>query len=274
MPSLPPMPRRLLRGFERVSVPTMEALHNSVMARRVLHGTLGRFNNAWIEATNGRLWDVRGFERVASLDAPSGVVLVSNHRSFFDMFVISSILNSRTPLLERVCYPVRSEFFYSNPLGLVLNVGVSGAAMWPPVFRDERRRELNPTGMDQLAASLTRGMAIGLHPEGKRNKSRDPYDFLPLKPGLGQLLERAPADTWVLPAFIAGLSNDIVREVGRGLRRQGEPVRVRFAEPMRAAELQALSDPMAMTTAVFARVRSEAVLDCAEFDPTRAPPTD
>ena len=100
MPNLPPMPRALLRGFERVSVPTMELLHDSPRLGRLLHATLGRVNNLWIEATNGRLWQIHGFDRIASLDAPDGVVMVSNHRSFFDMFVISySELGRQAPWL-------------------------------------------------------------------------------------------------------------------------------------------------------------------------------
>lgn len=262
---LPPMDRTLLRGFERVSVPTLEFIARHQGMRTALHTILGNFNAAWIERVTSPTWEVHGFEPVAELDAPQGLIMLSNHRSFFDMFVISTVIQRRTHLLQRVNYPVRSEFFYTHPLGVVLNIAISGASMWPPVFRDDRRRQLNPIGMDQLAATLQRGMGIGLHPEGTRNKSSDPYSFLPLKPGLGQLLTRVHPDTVVLPAFIAGLSNDVATEVKRNRRpagHKGEPVRIRYARPMRAAELQALgSDPMVLTEAAFAPVRQLAEVD-------------
>jgi 1-acyl-sn-glycerol-3-phosphate acyltransferase len=259
------MDRKLLRGFERVSVPTLEFIAQRQGLRTALHTVIGNVNALWIELLTSPTWEVHDFEPIAQLDAPQGIIMVSNHRSFFDMFVISTVIQRRTHLLQRVSYPVRSEFFYTHPLGVVLNVAISGASMWPPVFRDDRRRRLNPIGMDQLAATLHRGMGIGLHPEGTRNKGSDPYTFLPLKPGLGQLLTRVHPDTVVLPAFIAGLSNDVATEVVRNRKppgQRGEPVRIRYAKPLLARDLQVLGDdPMVLTEAAFAPVSALAEVD-------------
>jgi 1-acyl-sn-glycerol-3-phosphate acyltransferase len=262
---LPPMDRKLLRGFERVSVPALEFIAQRQGLRTAIHALVGNVNAKGIELLTSPTWEIHDFEPIAQLDAPHGIIMLSNHRSFFDMFVISTVIQRRTHLLQRVSYPVRSEFFYTHPLGVVLNVAISGASMWPPVFRDERRRRLNPIGLDQLAATLQRGMGIGLHPEGKRNKGKDPYQFLPLKPGLGQLLTRVHPDTVVLPAFIAGLSNDVATEVVRNRKppgQRGEPVRIRYGKPIAAGHLQALGeDPMVLTEAAFAPVRALAEID-------------
>lgn len=260
------MDRQHLRGFERVSVPVMEHINSRPAMRTLLHASVGAFNAAWIEATTGPMWRLSGLEHALQLQAPRGLILVSNHRSFFDMFVIGTVLKRRTRLLKHVTFPVRSEFFYTHPLGLLLNVSISGASMWPPVFRDERRRTLNPTGWQQLATTLGPGAVVGMHPEGTRGKGPDPYAFLPLKPGLGQLLDACDPEVRVLPAFIAGLSNDIVREVRRGLlpsAQRGEPIRIRFGAPVRAAEVHGL-EPGVATEQVFAPIRELAEQDRAE----------
>jgi hypothetical protein len=191
--AFPLLPRTHLRRFERVLVPVMEWLNRRPAWKNTLHRSIGHFNGAWITATSGRTWQVYGQDGLRRLDAPDGLVLVSNHRSFFDMYAIATVVLNEAPHLEqRACFPVRAPFFYDNPLGLLLNLAISGGSMWPPVFRDERRRTLNSAGLDQMAAWLQRGAVIGIHPEGARGKGPDLYEFLPLKPGLGHLLERAP----------------------------------------------------------------------------------
>jgi len=229
------MDRALLRGFEKVSVPVLDALNTRQPIKSALFGSIGRFNARWITWTTGNLWQVAGIDPLRDLDAPRGVILASNHRSFFDMFVASTVLVRDTHLVQRVTYPVRSDFFYTHPMGLVLNVAMSGASMWPPVFRDDRRRQLNPTGLDQLADMLQRGSIVGFHPEGTRNKSPDQYTFLPARAGLGALVQACDSTTLVLPFFIAGLSNQAGREVRRNFARpgqRGEPVRLRFGAPV------------------------------------------
>ncbi len=264
----PKMPHDQLRGLEHVSVPLYEFIHAHSQVTAGLHATIGAVNSWWIQHFTGATWEVHGLESIRSLTAPRGLVLVSNHRSFFDMYVISTVVNKRTDLLRRVAYPVRSRFFYDHPAGALLNLAVSGGAMWPPVFRDERRRLLNPIGWQQVVHTMTPGTGIGIHPEGTRGKGADPYEFLPLKPGLGQLVEALHPDTWVLPTFIAGLSNDLSVEVRRArqpLGQRGEPVRIRFAPPVRVGAVQALRLDAAETTAhIMAMVRTQAEVDRQE----------
>ncbi len=254
------MNRALLRGFERLAVPALETLHSRPGLRQAMHATVGKFNGMWIEASTHRLWQVEQFDNVATLKAPRGLVLVSNHRSFFDMYLLSTLLNQRTNLLKRVCFPVRSEFFYTHPVGMLLNVSVSGGAMWPPVFRDGSRRELNRTGFAQIGETLIEGSVVGIHPEGKRNPGDDPYTYLPLKRGLGMLVEACDAETLVLPCFICGVSNDVRQLTTRGWRYgepRGEMIRMWFGEPMRVGDLQATGDDaMGITERVFAEVRA------------------
>ena len=50
-----------------------------------------------------------------------------------------------------------------------------------------------------------------MHPEGTRGKGPDAYELLPAQPGVGQIVMRARPI--VLPVFIHGLTNDVMKEV-------------------------------------------------------------
>ncbi len=255
-----------LRGFEPMAVRALDAINLRLGLKERLNAPINGFNAWWIWRSMSPITEVDGTEHVLSLQAPKGLVLVSNHRSFFDMYVCSSWLVRHTSLARRFYFPVRSEFFYDNPLGVLLNLGISAGSMWPPVFRDDARRNMNPVGMAQLAAVLGDGAVVGVHPEGRRGKGDDPYTFLPIKPGLGRLLAACHDDVTVLPYFINGLGNDFAGEILRGRRpegQRGEQVRITFGTPMTAAEARAGRDAMATTEHVFDQVRELAERDRA-----------
>jgi 1-acyl-sn-glycerol-3-phosphate acyltransferase len=70
---------------------------------------------------------------------------------------------------------------------------------------------------------------VGYHPEGTRNKNADPYTPLPAQPGVGKLV----MDAWpiIVPAFIQGLSNDILSDVYGNFKGTKQVVAV-FGEPV------------------------------------------
>ncbi|MGH9941903.1 MAG: hypothetical protein ACRD9R_06040, partial [Pyrinomonadaceae bacterium] len=67
------------------------------------------------------------------------------------------------------------------------------------------------------------------HPEGTRNKNPDPYSFLPPKPGIGKIIK--DANPQVIPVFVAGLGNDLPRQV-LGNWTGGEKIRIHFGPPV------------------------------------------
>ena len=73
------------------------------------------------------------------------------------------------------------------------------------------------------------GNVIGFHPEGTRNKSSNPYSYLPAQPGVGKLIKDASPQ--VIPVFVAGLSNDLPRQV-LGNWTGGEKIRIHFGAPI------------------------------------------
>ncbi|MGE0327756.1 MAG: 1-acyl-sn-glycerol-3-phosphate acyltransferase, partial [Polyangiaceae bacterium] len=104
----------------------------------------------WITYCTDRLTQLHGVERVPRLRSEESVICVANHRSFFDLYIVTANL-VRLGLQQRIIFPVRSEFFYDKPLGFVVNGAMSYFAMYPPIFRERSRAALNLASLDELA---------------------------------------------------------------------------------------------------------------------------
>ena len=209
-------PIELLDPFERVAFRFMSAL---VHQGHALSEGYSRFVGAnWIWAGVGNVLEVHGLERIAHLSSRDGVLLVSNHRSFFDLYLLFTALYRFTTLHQPVYCPVRADFFYQRPLGIAVNLLAGGGRMYPPVFREPAKAPFNKWAVGEVSRLLVGGgVLVGMHPEGRRNKTDDPYTPLPAQPGVGKLV----MDAWpiVVPAFINGLTNNIVGEVLGNWRR-------------------------------------------------------
>jgi 1-acyl-sn-glycerol-3-phosphate acyltransferase len=182
----------------------------------------------WIYIATYNLMNVYGLENFELTDVDRPVILVANHRSFFDMYTVSSVLFRRTRRPMKLYFPVRARFFYDNLLGWFVNLIMGWFSMYPPFFREQRdaaKREFDKYSLRRLIqlASTGRANVIGFHPEGKRNLSNDPYSFLPAQPGVGKVIYGARPQ--VIPVFIAGLGNDLPKQI-LGNWRGGEKVRI------------------------------------------------
>ncbi len=198
----------------------------------------------WINASLTNLRHVHGRDRLPPLDGAKSFICVANHRSFFDLYVVSALLVSEG-LPHRLVFPVRSSFHYDNPLGVFVNGAMSFFAMYPPVFRDRARAALNVASLDELARLLRRGGTfVGLHPEGTRKKDDDPYTLLPAQSGVGRVIHSSRAP--VIPVFVNGLTNSIPKQVAGNVTGRGEPVYVVFGAPIEfGKDLDAPASPRA-----------------------------
>lgn len=198
----------------------------------------------WIRAVTARLRHVRGIERLPRWDPAGSLILVANHRSFFDLYVTTAELVGRG-LPQRILFPVKSNFFYDHPLGPLVNGVASFFAMYPPIFRDRKRASLNLASLDELAALLKRGgFFVGIHPEGTRKKDDDPYTLLPAQSGVGRVIHKARAP--VVPVFVNGLGNDFAKQLLAGVTGRGDPINLVFGAPIEfGAALDAPGSPRA-----------------------------
>lgn len=185
----------------------------------------------WIQISTYNLMRVYGLEHVEAVSHERPLLLVANHRSFFDMYAVSSVLFRRTRWRKMLFFPVRGRFFYDSPLGLLVNMLMGWWSMYPPIFAENEKRLFDKYSVRRLAQLCRegRGHVIGFHPEGTRNRSDDPYSFLRAQPGVGKLIKDARPQ--VIPVFIAGLGNSLPRQVIANWT-SGEPIRLRFGAPL------------------------------------------
>src|SRR5258705_2961564 len=98
--------------------------------------------------------EVHGLERLDGIPPGAPILLVANHRTFFDLFILGWFLIRHPRLTRRVNFPVRSNFFYERPLGLFLNAAFTGGPMVPPFFRSPREKGMDPPSLGIPAEEL------------------------------------------------------------------------------------------------------------------------
>ena len=222
------------------------------LTRKMNQGAWKRFwtfcqrhlGSLWIKISTYNLMNISGLENFAETDPTRPILLVANHRSFFDMYVVSTALFRKTDRQFNLYFPVRAKFFYDSPVGWFVNLVMGWFSMYPPFFREEKvaeKREFDKFSMRELIriCSAEESNIIGFHPEGKRNLSENPYEFLPAQPGVGAVIRKAKPQ--VIPVFVAGLGNDLPKQV-LGNWTGGEKIRVRFGAPVDLSEFYEKSD--------------------------------
>jgi len=253
------------------------------LTRRMNFGAWKRFwtwcqryiGSLWIYFATYNLMHVFGIENLENTDPSRPVVLVANHRSFFDMYTVSSVMFRRTKRPITLYFPVRAKFFYDNPAGWVVNLIMGWWSMYPPFFREEgqgEKRKFDRFSVRELIrlASTGEGHIIGFHPEGKRNLNADPYSFLPAQPGIGKVILNA--EPQVIPVFVAGLGNHLPKQI-LGNWTGGEKVRIWFGEQIDLSGFYGKRDSLrtqkAISDHLMSKIGELAEKDRAAFGQTR-----
>jgi 1-acyl-sn-glycerol-3-phosphate acyltransferase len=195
----------------------------------------------WIYLATYNLMKVYGLEHFEAATSERPLLLVANHRSFFDMYAVSSVLFRRTRRPMKLFFPVRAKFFYQTLTGMLVNFLAGWWSMYPPIFGENEKRVFDKYSMRRLTELCRSGAeaVVGFHPEGARNLNSDPYSYLRAQPGVGKLIKDAAPQ--VVPVFIAGLGNKILRQINANWN-GGEPVRIHFGPPLDLSEFLAKKD--------------------------------
>ncbi|HEX2729989.1 MAG TPA: lysophospholipid acyltransferase family protein [Polyangiaceae bacterium] len=240
--------KSLLSRVELLQVEVIQRAFDSKLGNRALRWLQRNVGAQWIQLATSRLTHFHHLDRFGRLAPNDSCILVCNHRSFFDLYIVVTHL-VRNGLTQRITFPVRSEFFYDHPLGLPINGAVSGFAMYPPIFRERQRAHLNLLGLDELAWLLrSGGTLVGFHPEGTRNRG-NPYELLPARTGIGRLIHQSRV--MVLPVFTNGLLPENLKQQIRGnFDGSGIPIHTVFGKPIEFGGL--LDEPA--TQGTFKRI--------------------
>jgi len=234
-------PLDLLGPFERRAFSLMDRLYRD--ARGATEKYLRTIGVTWMNLGSKRMVKVFGLERLSRLRQSDPILLVANHRSFFDLYMLIVALHNYTGLRQPLLCPVRGDFFYQSPAGMAVNLLVAGGRMFPPFFRQPERATFNKWALDFIAEELRRGsIVVGFHPEGRRNKGPDPYAPLPAHPGVGKLV----MESWpvVVPAFIQGMTSDIVADIKANWTGERFAVAV-FGDPIDLAPFKGMGNRLA-----------------------------
>ena len=232
---LKPEPDELavLNGFERFAFRLVNRM-NQGRWKRFWTWCQKVFGAGWIHFATYNLMQVYGLDNVEAASRDRPILLVANHRSFFDMYTVSTVLFRKTSWRKQLFFPVRGRFFYQSTLGLFVNLVMGWWSMYPPFFASGDKPIREKRAFDKfsfrLLTELCRkgpGNVIGFHPEGTRNKGSDPYSYLPPQPGIGKLIKDAAPQ--VIPVFVTGLGNDLPRQV-LGNWTGGPKIRIHFGK--------------------------------------------
>jgi 1-acyl-sn-glycerol-3-phosphate acyltransferase len=223
----------------------------------------------WIHLSTYNIMNIYGLENVGAASRERPLLLVANHRSFFDMYAVSAMLFRRTAWRKQLFFPVRGRFFYTSPLGLIVNLIMGWWSMYPPFFATGDHPLPEKRTFDKFSFRLLTDLArtgpgniIGFHPEGTRNKNSDPYSFLRAQPGVGKLI--MDAHPQVIPVFIAGLCNSLPRQVARNWNRE-EVIRIHFGPVLDLSEHLGKPDRL-RTHKEIADALMEKIAELAEQD--------
>jgi len=237
-----------LSRFEEVALKIGRWTNETPSIKRFQETFAQSVTRPWVRnAVNRRLY-VDGIDWLVAHRPDRGLLLASNHRSFFDQYIASLCLaEAGVDWAKNRYFPVRATFFYEKPTGVLINMLVGGGAMYPPIFRDRSKAELNRDAVERLVGFLQDPQTlVGMHPEGQRNKGDDPYALLRAQPGVGELVLRAKP--MVVPLFIGGLGNDFVEQLKLNYRedvRRTDPIILCFGKPLDYSQF--LDKPPRMT---------------------------
>jgi 1-acyl-sn-glycerol-3-phosphate acyltransferase len=242
---LEPCPDELavLSGFERF---TFRLTHHMNLGRwkRFWTWCQSVFGAGWIHISTYNLMQIYGLENLETVSRNRPILLVANHRSFFDMYVVSTTLFRQTKWRKQLFFPVRGRFFYQSIAGVFVNLIMGWWSMYPPFFAagdTPAKRDFDKYSMRRLAQLCREGAGnvIGFHPEGTRNQNVDPYSYLRAQPGVGKLIK--DANPQVVPVFIAGLGNNLPKQV-LGNWFGGEKIRIRFGRQLDLSQFMVKKD--------------------------------
>jgi 1-acyl-sn-glycerol-3-phosphate acyltransferase len=223
------------------------------------------YGSLWIDICTYNLMRLYGLENLETIDRSRPLLLIANHRSFFDMYVVSAMIYKHTKWKKSLYFPVRGRFFYQSFLGMFVNLVMGLWSMYPPFFHDARKRLFDQYSTRRLSELCRSGPGniIGFHPEGTRNKNDDPYSFLPAQPGVGKLIKET--EPQVLPVFVAGLRRDRLHLQVLGNWTGGPKIRIHFGRCLDLSEYYAMKNHVRTYKAIADYVMSE-VAKLGEMD--------
>ena len=254
-----------LKAFERVALQVGRLANEPELAKKFQYRFIRNIAYNWMRPFMSRRTYVDNIDWLIAPPSDRGVLFACNHRSFFDSYLyLFSLYASGAQWPRKLYFPIRSDFFYDRPLGVMVNLAIGGGCMYPPFYRDADKRSLNGDALDRISTFLqTPHSLVGLHPEGTRNLG-DPYKLLSAQPGIGQIVLRS--QPLVVPVFVNGLSNDFLGSLRTSFHpkaKREQPIIICYGDPVDFQEFLG-SKPRAALYKKCANKINEAISKCGQ----------
>lgn len=252
-----------LTAIEKTALSLARLANENQLGKRAQWVFHQHITRNWIGFIQGRRVYIEGCDWLTDWQPDRGVLVASNHRTFFDQYIMMLALYTvKVEWAKKIYFPVRANFFYERPIGILLNYLVGGGTMYPPIFRDTARTEYNKDAIERVIKFLGEPETlVGVHPEGTRGKGPDPYEMLPAQPGIGQMVLNGKPH--VVPLWINGLSNDFVGDVKSNWHRdirQNNPIIIIGGQPVDYSDLTTSKPRATLYLKCAMRIR-QAILD-------------
>ena len=116
--------RKRLSWIERFNLRVVRFSFEPGLLDRLLRFLQRTVGQAWIHQGSKNIRQVFGLERLPDFSELNSVIVVANHQSFFDLYIITAEL-VRRGLRKRIVFLVRGEFFYDSLFGVFVNFFMS-----------------------------------------------------------------------------------------------------------------------------------------------------
>src|SRR5258705_10528769 len=124
-----------LTRIERLALRFAEGANERPAGKWLQSRFLRGVSYSWVRAFLARRMFVEGLDPLMKLAPDTGVMLVANHRSFFDQYaMLLACYMGPVHWAKHLYFPAGSNFFYDHPLGILVNPPVPAGAMYPPIY--------------------------------------------------------------------------------------------------------------------------------------------
>ena len=156
---------------------------------------VGRFFKGLIKIAGTKV-EVRGAENLAKVPNKKGILFIGNHRSFFDIIIMQTVVDRPTGFIAKSDFKKIPLFKH-----WVTDIGA--------IFLDRKNVRAGLETMNQGAEYMKQGHSMILFPEGHRNQTDE---FLPFKEGGYKMADKSGCP--IVPFAISG--TDLIYESAPG----------------------------------------------------------
>ena len=178
---------------------------------------VGRFFKGLIKIAGTKV-EVRGAENLAKVPNEKGILFIGNHRSFFDIIIMQTVVDRPTGFIAKSDFKKIPLFKH-----WVTDIGA--------IFLDRKNVRAGLETMNQGAEYMKQGLAIGLYPEGTRNHTDQ---LLPFKKGGYRMAKNSDCPIMLVAA--TGFDDIFENNKPPALRKRH--VIIEFSEPMYPNEME------------------------------------